>query len=661
MTSNNGLHVRTRLRNLVSKEKRRFKDHRYDLDLTYITEKIIAMGFPSTGSEASYRNCAGDIYDFFEDRHKDHYKFYNLCSERAYPPEKYHGRVAHFPFDDHNPPPLGMLLYFCRDVEEYLAADPRNVVAIHCKAGKGRTGVMIVAYLLWCGAYNDAEEAMAFYGYARTNNQQGVTIPSQRTFITLWAKILQQTSSHEETLTRQKSGSSFIFTGDEAEDALVKAQILEGVQELKEDGHEDDSESDIDEDRIASSGGGSGDSISSSGSGSGASPQIDEASITIPPLPLPPPPPPQDRERRRDEGSEGYSCYPDDGAASLGSTSGRVMNMMKRVSKLAISGTPKRTTLAAAASPKECEARMDRSWNDRNRAEPPDTRGVIPKEELKCITTLRIITTPDGGYEPWFHVYSGGVVYDSKDMIPDIMYDDEDVIDIPVPDLPVIDEVLVVFFRRSPLSGSKDKLLKFWFHTSFAEDEVVVVPKISMDGASKDYKRDKRFKKNFRIEICLKAAPRGTPDPRKAKTVGPKYFHLQAEHERQAAEVRVIAELQRPDIQRTPSGRVRQIVVVEGAVGFEGEGGVRRSLKSRLLNRSSWSSHWAEYSTNGQRSELKVFQQRGQVEPLYAVNRDEGRRAMLRIPVQDAAEGDDSRWAVIEVPILPDGKNKCTE
>ena len=80
MTSNSGLHVRTRLRNLVSKEKRRFKDHRYDLDLTYITEKIIAMGFPSTGSEASYRNCAGDIYDFFEDRHKDHYKFYNLFS-----------------------------------------------------------------------------------------------------------------------------------------------------------------------------------------------------------------------------------------------------------------------------------------------------------------------------------------------------------------------------------------------------------------------------------------------------------------------------------------------------------------------------------------------------------------------------------------------------
>lgn len=43
--------VETKLRNMVSKEKRRFKDEKYDLDLTYINDKIIAMGFPSSGSE----------------------------------------------------------------------------------------------------------------------------------------------------------------------------------------------------------------------------------------------------------------------------------------------------------------------------------------------------------------------------------------------------------------------------------------------------------------------------------------------------------------------------------------------------------------------------------------------------------------------------------
>jgi len=33
------------------------------------------------------------------------------------------------------------------------------------------------------------EDAMAFYGFARTNNQKGITIPSQRTFIYYWHKV----------------------------------------------------------------------------------------------------------------------------------------------------------------------------------------------------------------------------------------------------------------------------------------------------------------------------------------------------------------------------------------------------------------------------------------------------------------------------------------
>lgn len=48
--------VKTRLRNLVSKEKRRFKDEKYDLDLTYINDKIIAMGFPSSDFEVNKKS-----------------------------------------------------------------------------------------------------------------------------------------------------------------------------------------------------------------------------------------------------------------------------------------------------------------------------------------------------------------------------------------------------------------------------------------------------------------------------------------------------------------------------------------------------------------------------------------------------------------------------
>ena len=74
-------------------------------------------------------------------------------------------------------PQLDMMLPFCESVDTYLHAHPDNVVAIHCKAGKGRTGLMTAAYLLYAGLCKTAEEALGLYGKQRTVNAHGVTIP----------------------------------------------------------------------------------------------------------------------------------------------------------------------------------------------------------------------------------------------------------------------------------------------------------------------------------------------------------------------------------------------------------------------------------------------------------------------------------------------------
>lgn len=180
----------------MSKKKRRFQEDGFDLDLSYVLPRLIAMGFPSSGVEGLYRNPVDQVVEFFRKRHTEPdtgeplYKVYNLCSERDYKPSVFQNSLAIYPFDDHNPPPLATVRTICDDIHEWLESDPRHVAAVHCKAGKGRTGMVICAYLLHCGTATTAEESQAIYAGQRTLDGKGVTIPSQKRYIGFYAQQL---------------------------------------------------------------------------------------------------------------------------------------------------------------------------------------------------------------------------------------------------------------------------------------------------------------------------------------------------------------------------------------------------------------------------------------------------------------------------------------
>jgi phosphatidylinositol-3,4,5-trisphosphate 3-phosphatase/dual-specificity protein phosphatase PTEN len=180
------------LKRLVSKKKRRLQTEFFDLDMAYITERVIGMGFPATGCETLYRNSLADL-KLYLDRFHGEYKIYNLCIEkkRIYPKEIWTDKkVGLFPFNDHAPCPIKLILDFCIDICLYLTINPKSVACIHCKAGKGRTGVMIVCYLLFSGLCQTADEALTHYASQRTLNGKGVTIPSQIRYIKYFETFL---------------------------------------------------------------------------------------------------------------------------------------------------------------------------------------------------------------------------------------------------------------------------------------------------------------------------------------------------------------------------------------------------------------------------------------------------------------------------------------
>lgn len=173
------------VRTLVSQKKKRFIGGGYNLDLTYITNYVIACGFPAGGIESTVRNNRDDFIKFLKSRHGVSVKIYNLCFEanKQYAqsdiPEFGYGKYG---FKDHNICSMRALFNICLDIFLFLQrmlqqkSDIVNclaghyhgnhfsqeqlqiieddflkepVVAIHCKAGKGRTGLIICCYLLF--------------------------------------------------------------------------------------------------------------------------------------------------------------------------------------------------------------------------------------------------------------------------------------------------------------------------------------------------------------------------------------------------------------------------------------------------------------------------------------------------------------------------------
>ncbi|XP_028276982.1 putative tyrosine-protein phosphatase TPTE [Parambassis ranga] len=175
-------------RRMVSENKRRYQKDGFDLDLTYVTDRVIAMSFPSSGKQSFYRNPISEVARFLDTKHEGHYKVYNLCSEKGYDPQFFHYRVERVFIDDHNVPTLEDMLKYTASVREWMSAHPKNTIAIHCKGGKGRTGTMVCTWLIDSDQFESAQDSLEYFGERRTDKSQsskfqGVETPSQSRYV----------------------------------------------------------------------------------------------------------------------------------------------------------------------------------------------------------------------------------------------------------------------------------------------------------------------------------------------------------------------------------------------------------------------------------------------------------------------------------------------
>lgn len=164
------------------------------LDLCYVTDNIIATSGPSgTYPQLAYRNPLSQLVAFLDKKHGQDWAIWEFRAEgTGYPDQEVYGRVKHYPWPDHHPPPFALIPLIMASMRNWLQEKKERVAVVHCKAGKGRSGSMSCSYLISEEGWS-AEDALKRFTERRMRPGfgAGVSIPSQLRWISYvdrWAQ-----------------------------------------------------------------------------------------------------------------------------------------------------------------------------------------------------------------------------------------------------------------------------------------------------------------------------------------------------------------------------------------------------------------------------------------------------------------------------------------
>ncbi|XP_020660716.3 tensin-1 isoform X3 [Pogona vitticeps] len=162
-----------------------------DLDLVYVTERIIAVNFSSSSEEQIFCSNLKEVAQMLKSKHGDNYLLFNL-SERRRDISKLHSRVLDFGWPDLYTPALEKICSICKAMDTWLNADPHNVVVLHNKGNRGRTGVVIAAYMHYSNISASADQALDRFAMKRFYEDKVIPVgqPSQKRYVHYFSGLL---------------------------------------------------------------------------------------------------------------------------------------------------------------------------------------------------------------------------------------------------------------------------------------------------------------------------------------------------------------------------------------------------------------------------------------------------------------------------------------
>ncbi|XP_047226705.1 tensin-1 isoform X6 [Girardinichthys multiradiatus] len=166
-------------------------DEGYELDLIYITERIISVSFPSSVEEQSYAANLREVASMLRSKHGHNYLLLNL-SEKRYDISQMNPKVLDFGWPDHHAPALDKICSICKAMDTWLSADSHNVVVIHNKGNRGRTGVVVAAYMHYSNISASADQALDRFAMKRFYEDKVLPVgqPSQKRYVAYFSGLL---------------------------------------------------------------------------------------------------------------------------------------------------------------------------------------------------------------------------------------------------------------------------------------------------------------------------------------------------------------------------------------------------------------------------------------------------------------------------------------
>lgn len=170
------------------------------LDISSITNRVLVAAGPSDDTFSNTFRCSiENVVEYLEKitPSRDSWCIWNLRGEGiGYNSKALGTKLVYRPIPDHQPPLMELMRSVVAEIDSFLEESPDNLALIHCKEGKGRSGTICCAYLMFeakrRGIVMDEVEAMRIFTRKRMRDHfgPGVSIRSQVRYLSYWKEYL---------------------------------------------------------------------------------------------------------------------------------------------------------------------------------------------------------------------------------------------------------------------------------------------------------------------------------------------------------------------------------------------------------------------------------------------------------------------------------------